>query len=135
MARKFYQSILLPEAEDFCKLVYYNDIPVGIICARLEAREDQTYLYIMTMGILAPYRSRGLGSKSLQNVLAAVSSHKPKIGRVYLHVQTSNEGAKKFYERHGFLQTGQDDSYYKKITPHSAWILEMSVADSSKAEA
>jgi hypothetical protein len=33
--------------------VYYNDVPVGTICCRLEPRDDQNQLYLMTMGILA----------------------------------------------------------------------------------
>ena len=73
-SEKFYQDILLPELEDFCKLgqydnsdaaissltkahksspVYYNDVPVGTICCRLETEGDNTKLYLMTMGVLA----------------------------------------------------------------------------------
>jgi len=127
-SEKFYQDILHPSVEDFCKLVYYNDVPVGTVCCRLETSDDETSLYIMTMGILAPYRSRGLGSTCLEQVLAAASScTKPKIKRVHMHVQTSNEAAKKFYERHGFQQTGIHQDYYKKIVPHDAWILERAV--------
>ena len=35
--------------------VYYNDIPVGTVCARLEKgmKEGEQRLYLMTMGILA----------------------------------------------------------------------------------
>jgi len=127
---KFYIDILSPETEEFCKLVYYNDIPVGTVCCRLETEGDTTKLYLMTMGILAPYRSRGLGSESIQHILtAAASQMKPKITSIYLHVQVSNAAAKAFYERHGFKEIGVQHGYYKKITPHDAWILEKSVSD------
>ena len=33
--------------------VYYNDIPVGTICCRLETTDGSTKLYLMTMGVLA----------------------------------------------------------------------------------
>lgn len=33
--------------------VYYNDIPVGTFCCRLEVDGDQAKLYVMTMGVLA----------------------------------------------------------------------------------
>ena len=35
------------------KQVYYNDVPVGTLCCRLETVGEQTKLYIMTMGVLA----------------------------------------------------------------------------------
>ncbi|KZT70979.1 acyl-CoA N-acyltransferase [Daedalea quercina L-15889] len=127
-SEKFYQEVLLPEAEEFCKLIYYNDIPVGTICCRQEVVEGHTRLYLMTMGVLAPYRSRGLGSYALQHVLqAAAANAKPKIKDIYLHVQTSNEAAKTFYERHGFVEKGVYEGYYKKIVPHDAWILEKNI--------
>ncbi|TFK44412.1 acyl-CoA N-acyltransferase [Crucibulum laeve] len=124
-SEKFYHDILQPEVEDFCKLIYYNDVPVGTICCRLENKGDQTKLYLMTMGVLAPYRSRRLGSKSLELIMEAAASHAaPKIDKIYLHVQVSNLSAKKFYERHGFKEMEVHKDYYKKIIPHDAWVLE-----------
>ncbi|KZT08335.1 acyl-CoA N-acyltransferase [Laetiporus sulphureus 93-53] len=132
-SEKFYQDIILPEAEDFCKLIYYNDIPVGTICCRLETVDGQTRLYLMTMGVLAPYRSRGLGSFSLQQIIDAAAAHtKPKISAIYLHVQVSNIVAKQFYERHGFKETGVHEGYYKKIVPHDAWILERELSSDAR---
>ncbi|KAH9935302.1 acyl-CoA N-acyltransferase [Fomitopsis serialis] len=114
---KFYQDVLLPEAEEFCKLIYYNDIPVGTICCRMETVEGKTRLYLMTMGVLAPYRSRGLGSYALQHVLkAAAAQTKPRIADIHLHVQVSNHEAKNIFE-----------GYYKKIVPHDAWVLEREI--------
>jgi ribosomal protein S18 acetylase RimI-like enzyme len=61
----------------------------------------------------------------LAHALTAARSYtKHKISHVYLHVQTSNVEAKKFYGRHGFRETGIQEDYYKKILPHDAWILE-----------
>ena len=128
-------------------LVYLNDIPVGTICCRLDSKDGQAKLYLMTMGILSvspslsgflltsliqsvmqPYRSRSVGSQALKKVLDAASlDRKPKITHVYLHVQISNTEAKRFYERHGFKEVGIAKDYYKKITPHDAWILELDI--------
>lgn len=133
-SEKFYQDILLPEAEDFCKLVYYNDVPVGTACCRMETVDGQTKLYLMTMGILAPYRHRGVGSYSLQKIIDAATAHaKPKIDVIYLHVQVSNDSAKAFYERHGFKEIGVYEHYYKKIVPQDAWILERKIERSSES--
>jgi ribosomal protein S18 acetylase RimI-like enzyme len=42
-------------------------------------------------------------------------------------VQVSNDGAKRFYERQGFKESGIDEAYYKKITPSGAWVLERDI--------
>jgi len=134
---KFYKDVLLPEHQEFCKLVYYNDIPVGTICCRIEPEpksNDNARLYIMTMGVLAPYRSRKVGSKALEHIIdnaVAARTEALKVGSkskplvsLYMHVQTSNTDARRFYERHGFIEVGKIDDYYKKIEPHDAWVLE-----------
>jgi N-alpha-acetyltransferase 50 len=61
---------------------------------------------------------------------AAAAQTKPKITRIYLHVQISNVAAKTFYERHGFKEIGIHENYYKKIVPHDAWILEREIISS-----
>jgi len=139
---RFYKDVLLPEHEDYCQLIYYNDIPVGTVCCRIEAdpnTPDRSRLYIMTMGVLAPYRSRKLGTKALQKVIDVALAHnkavksppksdskpsKRKLSSFYMHVQTSNGEARKFYERNGFVEVGRVEDYYKKLEPHDAWVLE-----------
>jgi len=132
-SEKFYKDVLLPEHEDYCKLIYYNDIPVGTICCRIESDPSdisKSRLYIMTMGVLAPYRSRKAGTKALQNVIdAAIASKAAKpsarpLAGLYMHVQSSNVDARRFYERHGFKEVGRVDGYYKRLEPHDAWVLE-----------
>jgi N-alpha-acetyltransferase 50 len=72
-----------------------------------------------------PYRSRGIGTKALESVLAAAQAHtSPKLTKVTLHVQVSNSTAKTFYERHGFKEVDVVRDYYKKIDPRDAWVLE-----------
>ena len=125
--------------------LHFHHFKVGTVCCRQENKDGQNILYLMTMGILAvrffsyisrntclftilekPYRSRKLGSKSLELILAAAKAHtKPEVHKIYLHVQVSNEQAKNFYTRHGFEQVGIQQDYYKKIVPHDAWVLEM----------
>jgi|ERR1700722_14593556 len=81
-SERFYQDLLLPEVENFCKLgtyrrmpeakdvlnqsVYYNDIPVGTICCRLENKDDQSHLYLMTMGILAVSRKSTFSTRYIE---------------------------------------------------------------------
>ena len=117
------------------------------MCCRIEVKDDQAKLYLMTLAVLAvslariaispiltilgitqAYRSRGIGSQSLQHLIDTAAAHaKPKINAIYLHVQVSNGDAKRFYERHGFKEVGLYENYYKKITPHDAWILQRDI--------
>jgi ribosomal protein S18 acetylase RimI-like enzyme len=65
------------------------------------------HVFIAELNAPKPYRDRRLGSQSLELIFGAASSHKKlKISHIYLHVQTSNGSAKRFYERHGFQEVG-----------------------------
>jgi N-alpha-acetyltransferase 50 len=48
---------------------------------------------------------------------------------MYMHVQISNEGARKFYEYHGFKEVRIHKDYYKKIEPRDAWVLELDLSE------
>ena len=48
----------------FLHAAYFNDIVVGGVCCRIETEGDQRRLYIMTLGVLAPYRRLGIGKKT-----------------------------------------------------------------------
>jgi ribosomal protein S18 acetylase RimI-like enzyme len=81
--------------------------------------------FVADVSFLQPYRSRGLGSQSLQTVLdAAAASTRPKIHHIYLHVQVSNTEGKQFYERHGFKEIRVHENYYSKLQPRDAWVLQ-----------
>lgn len=92
---KFYHQVLEHYLSDFCKLIYYNDLPVGAVCCRIEPdpkqssasthpnhpdqSSNQTKLYIMTLGVLAPYRQQGLATKLLDQVISAAQKINLKI--------------------------------------------------------
>ena len=106
---------------------YYNDILIGAIACRLESKGNgKAKLYIMTLGVLAPYRDLGVGTHLLEHSLR-VAMEDPNIEEAYLHVQTSNDGAIRFYDKHGFAITEMIPNYYKRIDPPDCYILHRSL--------
>ncbi|VFQ97654.1 unnamed protein product [Cuscuta campestris] len=107
---------------EFTKLAYYSDICVGSIACRLEKKEGSAVrVYIMTLGVLAPYRGLGVGSKLLNHVLDLCA--KQNISEIYLHVQTNNDDAIKFYQKFGFQITDTIHNYYTNITPPDCYVV------------
>ncbi|CAO2815997.1 unnamed protein product [Amaranthus hypochondriacus] len=117
---KYYVDALA--SGDFTKLAYYSDICVGAIACRLEKRDDGTVrVYIMTLGVLAPYRGLGVGTKLLNHVLEL--SSKQNISEIYLHVQTNNDEAINFYKKFGFEITDTIQNYYTNISPPDCYVV------------
>jgi hypothetical protein len=55
-------------AKPITPAVFYNDVPVGTICCRIETKESTSHLYLLTMGVLAVrpdcYTARRFGADS-----------------------------------------------------------------------
>ena len=102
-------------------IAYVSDNLVGAICCRIETTESKeeggaaiNKLYIMTLGVLAPYRQLGIGKQLVSKVLDYVEkTPELNLSEVYLHVQTSNDTAQTFYGKFGFSVTGTIENYYK----------------------
>jgi ribosomal protein S18 acetylase RimI-like enzyme len=90
----------------------------------------------MTLGVLAPYRRLGLGKNivviaylqsggmMLEHVVERAKEDMAKLAYIYLHVQTSNQEARQFYEKRGFQVVETIDNYYARNTDvTSAWLL------------
>ncbi|KAL6980166.1 N-terminal methionine N(alpha)-acetyltransferase NatE [Sarracenia purpurea var. burkii] len=117
---KYYADALA--SGEFTKLAYYSDICVGAIACRLEKKEGGAVrVYIMTLGVLAPYRGLGIGTMLLNHALDLCS--KQNIGEIYLHVQTNNEDAINFYKKFGFEITDTIHNYYTNITPPDCYVV------------
>ncbi|CAH9131581.1 unnamed protein product [Cuscuta epithymum] len=117
---KYYTDALA--SGEFTKLAYYSDICVGAIACRIEKKEGGAVrVYIMTLGVLAPYRGLGVGSKLLNHVLDLCA--KQCISEIYLHVQTNNDDAIKFYKNFGFEITETIQNYYTNITPPDCYVV------------
>ena len=140
----FYKEIVASEIH-CCKLAYFNDLVVGGMCFRLEnssnpeiginkgplteaitsniCNAEKKRIYIMTLGCLTPYRRHGVGSKLVEFIIQRAKDYGDVDG-IYLHVQTSNETAKNFYERNGFKVIGDiHKDYYRRVEPRDAYLL------------
>ena len=138
---KFYRDVLT-YPDSLNKLVYLFDVVCAAYCCRIEpcrgVGETGSRCYIMTLGVLAPYRGRKLGSWMLDNILKTLaSSGAPEFADVRyacLHVHTANEDGLSFYKKHGFEVKGTEDEYYKDIQPRSAHFLQCDLARLRAAE-
>jgi len=123
---KFYTDISSAanvKGQDFTFLGYFSDILVGAICSRVEPQElPQFKVYIMTIGVLAPYRRLGIGRQLLEQVLTACDQH-ADCSAVYLHVQVGNDEAIEFYKQFGFTVGEVIKDYYQKLDVTDAVIL------------
>jgi GNAT superfamily N-acetyltransferase len=102
-------------ATDLTQLAYHNDILIGAIACRLEKLPNgKTRVYVISLGVLAPYRGYGVGSSLVNNLISSATKD-ASIEELQCHVQASNEEAIKFYERFDFKQGEKIEGYYKKL--------------------
>eukprot|EP01062_Namystynia_karyoxenos_P028922 TRINITY_DN21833_c0_g1_i1.p1 TRINITY_DN21833_c0_g1~~TRINITY_DN21833_c0_g1_i1.p1 ORF type:complete len:255 (+),score=77.15 TRINITY_DN21833_c0_g1_i1:76-765(+) len=120
-------------------LAHFMDVLVGDCCARLEpvAAEDGAKeapklrrLYIVTLGVLEPYRGRGIGAYLLR-ALMRDAYQRQEADHIALHVQTTNQKAIAFYEHFGFERRGTVPEYYAQLEDRDAYLLERKVPPGS----
>jgi GNAT superfamily N-acetyltransferase len=76
---QFYTDLATSTTQAYTHLAYFNDILVGAICCRIDPQEAPAFkLYIMTIGVLAPYRRLGIGQQLLKQVRSPLG---PRRGR------------------------------------------------------
>lgn len=118
-------------SENLSKFAYWNGFVIGAVCTRIEPSVDRpgkSRMYIMTLGVLAAYRGRNVGTKLITSVLDYYEQKKDDelsdVDEITLHVQISNQDAIDFYtKRFGFEQGKMIENYYKRIDPPHCYIL------------
>ena len=127
----FYKEISTQKDEGLSKFAYFGGFVVGAACTRLETQaKDSTKqrLYIMTLGVLAAYRGRSIGTQLIQSILDHYEANKDGVFKdveeISLHVQISNDDAIDFYtKRFGFLKGEMVENYYRRIDPPHCYLL------------
>ncbi|KAJ2551915.1 hypothetical protein EV175_003510 [Coemansia sp. RSA 1933] len=136
----FYKSLTQPG--QFAQLAKYQGTCVGTIACRKQAlgqadpvtsvydpripQPELCEMYMLTLGVLAPYRRLGIGRMLLSNALDAAKQD-PLVKRIVLHVKIDNDDALRFYHKHGFSTLRLIERYYKNIDPPHAYLLELRI--------
>mmetsp|Transcript_32564 Transcript_32564/g.76715 ORF Transcript_32564/g.76715 Transcript_32564/m.76715 type:complete len:189 (+) Transcript_32564:151-717(+) len=149
---KYYKDVSESSGDGLCKFAYWNGFVVGAASARIEPIEnsssssgsssssnssnnstnDEKRIYIMTLGVLAAYRGRTIGTQLIQSILDYFEENKDKaespdlkdVTEISLHVQISNDDAIKFYtEKFGFEKGEMVENYYRRIDPPHCYKL------------
>jgi ribosomal protein S18 acetylase RimI-like enzyme len=108
-------------------VAFFADMLVGSITSRLEALmseddqgktpvPDKVRCYIMTLGVLAPYRRMGIARQLVQRVIDFVATLDPNVEEIGLHVQQGSS-ALAFYTALGFEIRYEVKGYYTDIEP------------------
>jgi N-alpha-acetyltransferase 50 len=141
----FYHKILSPDAPiSFSRTILWTStspaetkVVGGIICrldpalSPLSTPQNPIYIegshdiYIQSLALLSPYRSKGLAAEVLQEIIeAAVGQNEVRVASLYAHVWTENEDALKWYTARGFKKEEPIlHGYYRRLKPDTAWIL------------
>lgn len=124
---KFYKDCM--SAGPYTTMALHSDFVVGAICCRLEKLPTgKARLYIMTIGVFAPYRRRGIGAKLLANTMK-LAKEDPMVVDAYLHVQVNNDDAMAFYKSFGFEYKETIENYYRRIEPSGCHVFARGVDD------
>ncbi|KAJ3118466.1 N-alpha-acetyltransferase 50 [Nowakowskiella sp. JEL0407] len=130
----FYRDVLNTHSEDLSCLVYHNHQYIGAISCRKEVLDTKSTnkphrVYIMTLGVLEPFRNFGLGSKMLEFIIKNVQRD-PLVDYIGLHVQITNYDAIHFYQKNGFTVVEKVQDYYahtKDVDPPDAYLLKREI--------
>jgi GNAT superfamily N-acetyltransferase len=87
---------------------------------------ERTYdIYIQSLALLSPYRSKGLAAEVLQEIIdAAIGQNELRVASLYAHVWTESEDALTWYAARAFKREEPVlHGYYRRLKPDTAWIL------------
>lgn len=110
----WYQDSL--KVGELAKLAYFNDLPVGAIRCSLETPQNHnspTRIYIMTLGVLEPYRRYGIATKLVNHVVEEAKGM--YVHEILVHVWADNQAAIEWYTKRGFEKGDLVKGYYKKL--------------------
>jgi ribosomal protein S18 acetylase RimI-like enzyme len=119
----------LKETKQYVDHMLAHDLPFFVVVDHGEVvgwcdlsqtnRPTQAHIAVLGIGLLPPYRDRGIGRKLMQTAIDAAKAR--GLERITLHVHANNERARKLYEKLGFKFEGvmrrafKVDDYYDDV--------------------
>lgn len=125
-SEKYYDDYVRNCSNVFSQVAFYHDILVGSIVCRIEPAdaEGEFKVYIMTIGVLEPYRHLGIGSRLLQKVLWNIQTEtKIRISCIMLHMK-ANSSVRDFYYKFNFECVEEVKDYYTGLDVCDALLLQ-----------
>lgn len=130
---KFYKDLAHAQGDLCCRAVFIlldgREI-IGTFSCRFEAPPESASLdhciginqctYVMTFGLLARYRMRGIG-EWMWKMMMEMYADCTKL--MVLHVHVGNGTALKFYRKRGFVEQAVVKDYYRRLDPPDAVLL------------
>jgi ribosomal protein S18 acetylase RimI-like enzyme len=86
-----------------------NDTEACGIAAGFLDKDDPTRAYLVSMWVAPTHRGHGSGRQLVDGIKAWAQAQ--SVQRLYLMVTSNNSGARQFYERLGFRETGRTEPY------------------------
>lgn len=101
-AGKKYFINVINDPDAVCLIAEENSVAIGYILGSRMAREycKSKYFEIENMGVHPDYRSKGIGSKLMDNCLKITKEK--GFQKVYVNVYIKNEKAVNFYKKYGY---------------------------------
>jgi [ribosomal protein S18]-alanine N-acetyltransferase len=105
-----------------------DDALVGFVILDIEATEEESLGYIVTLDVSPPHRRRGLAGQLMQE--AERVAIRAGCVAIVLHVFTGNEPAVRFYAGRGFLQAHRERGFYGRGI--DAWVFHKPLASADE---
>jgi ribosomal protein S18 acetylase RimI-like enzyme len=101
---------------DLWFVVRWDSQPAGVLLVSPHVEDDQWE--VVYMGVIPPFRGRGLGAKILARLRALASS--ARVGHIILAVDSANSPAVKMYDQAGFVEWARRTAYIRQVDRNRA---------------
>lgn len=133
------ERLVFNEHDPFFYMQFYETCSDGFIVAEVNGfvvgfvvgfLSSETTGRIFSLAVHPSYQNRKLGSALLKDIIKVFQGI--GVSEIILEVRKGNVKARKFYERHGFHQTGVVEKYYND--GESACMMRLKVSKSDQLQ-